>query len=258
MATKAIRRRPLLDERLQELIALIKGSDSVELKLTVRESNQRSAVEALEMDPLDAQIRQVWFFDTPDLRLERGGVVVRARRAQGRGDDSVVKLRPVHPDTLPTSLRANADVVVEVDAMPDGFVCSASYRATGMDPLAVREAVAGRRPLRKLFSRRQRGFFAEHAPEGVTLDDLVPLGPIFVLKLKAQPPGAKRKVAAELWAYPGGTRVLELSTKCLPSEALEVATQGREYLIRRGIDITGPQTTKTHTALRLLSKDLAA
>ena len=49
------------------------------------------------MDPLGAQIRQVFFFDTPDLALENAGVVVRARRVQGKGDDSVVKLRPVVP-----------------------------------------------------------------------------------------------------------------------------------------------------------------
>ena len=50
------------------------------------------------MDPLDAQIRQVFFFDTPDLALNQAGVVVRARRVQGKGDDSVVKLRPVVPE----------------------------------------------------------------------------------------------------------------------------------------------------------------
>jgi hypothetical protein len=32
------------------------------------------------MDALDAQIRQVLFFGTPDLALNRVGVVVRARR----------------------------------------------------------------------------------------------------------------------------------------------------------------------------------
>ena len=49
------------------------------------------------MDPLEAQIRQVFFFDTPDLALDKQGVVVRARRIQGKGDDSAVKLRPVVP-----------------------------------------------------------------------------------------------------------------------------------------------------------------
>ena len=68
-------------------MSLIKGADSVELKLTVPESNQRSAVASLGLDPLDAQIRQVFFFDTPDLALNRSGVVVRARRVQAKGDE---------------------------------------------------------------------------------------------------------------------------------------------------------------------------
>ena len=57
------------------------------------------------MDPLEAQIRLVFFFDTPDLTLNENGVVVRARRVQGRGDDSVVKLRPVVPSELPADVR---------------------------------------------------------------------------------------------------------------------------------------------------------
>ena len=76
---------------------LARGSDSVELKLTVPETDQRPTVAALEVDPLEAQIRQVFFFDTPDLTLSRHGVVVRLRRVQKKGDDSVVKLRPVVP-----------------------------------------------------------------------------------------------------------------------------------------------------------------
>jgi hypothetical protein len=56
---------PLLSaDRLAQLLKLIKGVDSVELKLTVPDANRRSAVAALGMDPLDAQIRQVVFFDT--------------------------------------------------------------------------------------------------------------------------------------------------------------------------------------------------
>ena len=53
------------------------------------------------MDPLDAQIRQVFFFDTPDLALNEQGVVVRARRVQGKRGDCVVKLRPVVPEEMP-------------------------------------------------------------------------------------------------------------------------------------------------------------
>ena len=95
----------LSHEQIAEMLDLLKDSDSVELKLTVPEHDQRSAVVALGMDPLEAQIRQVFFFDTPDLALDKLGVVVRARRIQGKGDDSVVKLRPVVPSELPAELR---------------------------------------------------------------------------------------------------------------------------------------------------------
>jgi hypothetical protein len=54
----------LSDEELQQLVGLVKGSDSVELKLTVPEEHHRSTAVALGMDPLQAQIRQV-FFSTP-------------------------------------------------------------------------------------------------------------------------------------------------------------------------------------------------
>src|SRR6476469_7553078 len=76
------RRTPpaLSGDQLGELIGLIKTSDSVELKLTVPEENHRSTIRSLGMDPLEAQIRQVVFFDTPDLDLDKAGVVVRARR----------------------------------------------------------------------------------------------------------------------------------------------------------------------------------
>ena len=68
----------------------------------------------------------MFFFDTPDLRLNQAGIVVRARRVQGRGDDTVVKLRPVMPEAMPEELRKSPNLVVELDAMPGGFVCSAS------------------------------------------------------------------------------------------------------------------------------------
>ncbi|HET6223921.1 MAG TPA: hypothetical protein VFE11_17220, partial [Dongiaceae bacterium] len=54
----------LTGEQLGELLALIKGADSVELKLSIPDAARRSAVAALEMDPLEAQMRQVVFFDT--------------------------------------------------------------------------------------------------------------------------------------------------------------------------------------------------
>jgi hypothetical protein len=245
----------LADDELAELLDLIRGADTVELKLTVPETDQRSTVEALGMDPVDAQIRQVFFFDTPELALNQAGVVVRARRVQRKGDDSVVKLRPVVPVELPSKLRRSPAFGVEVDAMPGGFVCSGSLKRvlTGGE---VKETIAGRRPLRKLFSKEQRAFFAIHAPEGVELDDLSVLGPIFVLKLKFSPAGFARKLVAEMWLYPDESRILELSTKCLPVEAFQVAAEARAFLFERGVELGGEQQTKTRRALEFFSTRL--
>ena len=252
MATAAAPR--LSDQQLAEMLGLLKGSDSVELKMTVAEAGQRSAVAALGLDPLGAQVRMVYFFDTPDLDLEREGVVVRARRVQGKGDDAVVKLRPVVPDTLPDRLRQSPGFVVEVDAMPGGYVCSGTLKS--FPRMSVREAAAGEKPVRKLFTKEQRAFYAEHAPDGLALDDLAVLGPIFVLKLKGTPVAYGRKMVVELWLYPDGARILELSTKAAPSEAFQVAAETRAYLAECEIEQATGQQTKTRKALAYFSKHL--
>ena len=221
-----------LGEALQ-LREIVKESDSIELKLTVPDSSYRSAALALGVDPLEAQIRQVFFFDTPDLRLNQAGVVARARRVQGREHDSVVKLRPIVPDDLSPEFRSAPGMVVEVDAMPGNYVCSASMKGT-LPTTVIHEAVAGKHPLRKLFSKEQRAFFAAHAPEGVALDDLSVLGPILVLKLKLRPETFSRKLVAEMWVYPDGTRVVELSTKCRPGEGLDVLAEVKRVPRHRG------------------------
>src|SRR5215213_9532004 len=123
MPTAAKRPYRLTDGQLQEVLDLASHADSVELKLTVPDSERRSTVDALGMDPLEAQIRQVFFFDTPDLTLNHHG---------------------------------------EVDAMPGGYVCSASFKSALASP-QVRQVAAGDRAIRKLFSKEQRDFYAAHA-----------------------------------------------------------------------------------------------
>jgi hypothetical protein len=236
----------LLTPQLEELLGLVGDADSVELKLTVPDEDRQSAAAALGVDPLDARLRQVFFFDTPELALDQAGVVVRARRTQGAPDDTVVKLRPVVPSDLPADLRARKDFVVEVDAMPGSFVCSGSFKGKAD---TVMETVAGGQRLRKLFSKPQRSFFAAHAPEGIDLDDLSVLGPVTALKLKLLPEGLDRKLAVELWLYPDGSRILELSTKCAPADWFEATTQSRDYLVGLGMNLSGEQATKTRAAL---------
>jgi hypothetical protein len=246
----------LSDEQFMELVSLVKDADSVELKLTVPEEDHRAAIAALGIDPLDAQVRQVFFFDTPDLALNAQGLVVRARRVQNKGDDSVVKLRPVVPADMPKSIRRSPGFGVEVDAMPGGFVCSGSMKYALPAP-AVRPTVLEGRPLRKLFSKEQRAFYADHAPDGIALDDLNVLGPIFVLKTKFSPKGFDQRMVGELWLYPDNSMILELSTKCAPPEAFQVSAEARAFLTERGITLEGEQQTKTRTALEFFAGRLS-
>jgi len=248
MVTSIRERAAISDEDLTRMLALMKSADSVELKLTVAASAQRATVDGLKIDPLDAQIRQVFFLDTPDQRLNAAGVILRTRRVRGKRGDSTVKLRPVVPSELPGALRKTPGFGVEVDAMPGGYVCSASLKNV-IDNQAARDATAGKLPIRKLFSRDQRAFYQMHAPAGVALDDLRLLGPFFVLKVKWVPDGSARPMTAEMWLYPDGSRILELSTKCIPGEAFQVAAETRAFLSGRGVSLTGEQETKTRKAL---------
>jgi hypothetical protein len=241
----------IADHDLPGLLELMGDADSVELKVTVPDSDHRSAVQALGLDPVEADIRQVFFFDTPELDLYRHGVVVRARRARGRGD-TVVKLRPVVPHELPATLRGSRDFGVEVDAMPGSFICSGSLKGSA-DPLAVKAAAAGERPARKLFSKAQRVLYRAHAPEGLGLDGLSVLGPILALRLKFTPPELGRRLTAELWLYPDDSRILELSTKCVPTEAFQAAAETRAHLTSHGVDLEGEQEAKTRRALEFFS-----
>jgi hypothetical protein len=239
----------LSGEDLQKVVGLLKGSDTAELKVSIPTSNHRATIQGLPLDPVEAQPRQVFFFDTPDLALNKAGLVVRARRIQGGRGDTVIKLRPVVPDDLPREMRQSGALTVEVDLLPGGYVCSASFkgRATADD---IRDTINGSGPLRKLFSKEQRAFFTERAPAGIDLDSLGTLGPTFILKGAFTPPELGRRIVAELWLYPDGSRILELSTKCPPNETFQVAAETRAYLDSKGVQApTGQQQTKTRAAL---------
>src|SRR5207249_10378492 len=136
--------------------------------------------------------------------------------------------RPVDPAELSPDLRASPNLVVEVDAMPGGYVCSATLKNT-LGTTEVRRVALGGQPIRKLFSKEQRRYYAERAPDELPLDDLSILGPITVFKLKFSPRDYSRKLVAELWMYPDNSRILELSTKCLPDEAIPVALEARAF-----------------------------
>ena len=190
------------DDDLPELLRLLKSADTTELKVSIPTENHRATIRGLPLDPVEAQPRQVFFFDTPDLDLNKAGVVVRARRIQGGRGDTVVKLRPIVPDELPDDIRHSGSLGVEVDMIPGGFVCSASMKgkSTGEE---IRAVVAGEASLRKLFTKEQRAFYQMRAPAGIELDSLATLGPTFILKGAVRPRGARAAHRHRAVALPG-------------------------------------------------------
>jgi len=63
-------------------------------------------------------------------------------------------------------------------------------------------------------------------------------------------------IVAEMWLYPDGSRILELSTKAMPIEAFQVAAAFRAFLAKKGIEVNTVQETKTMTALDYFSARL--
>ena len=233
MATTTDTRAAFSDAQLQELVGLIKDADSVELKLTVPEA--RPALDDRGARPRSAARRRsarcssstrlTWRSTSTASSCARGG---RRRRATTRSSSCGRSC----PSSCREPLRRSPSFGVEVDASPGGFVCSGSLKGAP-DARDVQEAVDRASFRFASSSRRSSGRSSPSTrPRESALDDLSILGPILVLKLKFAPHGFDRKLVGELWLYPDGSRILELSTKCAPSEAFQVAAETRAFLAR--------------------------
>ena len=249
--------RTMTRDQFIEMAKEMKKVGSVELKVSVP-GNKRAALVGLNLDVLQGRIREVYFFDTPELTLFKNGVVPRARRTQGGLDDTVVKLRPCDPTTLPKDVQNSPNLKVEMDITRGSYVVSASLKGERNEG-TVKEAVTGKRALEKLFTKEQRIFYEQHAPSGVTWTDLVPLGPAYVVVLTHRPPDfAGRKLTIEQWHYPGEIPLVELSTKTTPDGVLQTYLDASEFLKAHGLQAQGEQEPKTRKALEFYVKQRAA
>ena len=79
--------------------------DAVEIKLTIR-PDQELRGRALELNEDTADVRLIYFYDTPDLDLFNAGVVLRARLVKDDADDSTVKFRPVEASKISKRVEA--------------------------------------------------------------------------------------------------------------------------------------------------------
>ena len=65
-----------------------------------------------------------------------------------------------------------------------------------------------------------------------------------------------RRLVVEMWLFPDGSRNLEISMKCEPSEAFQVAQEAKEYFREIGIELSGDQQTKTRAAMQFFQPEV--
>jgi hypothetical protein len=65
-------------------------------------------------------------------------------------------------------------------------------------------------------------------------------------------------MVAELWFYPDGSQILELSLKCRPEETFDVIASAKHFLAGKGVDLGAAQQTKTASALTFFAAEVSA
>jgi len=231
----------------------IEGADKVEIKITVASKDEQRAYEALEIGRRDAARREIYFFDTPELSLNKAGVVLRARAIEDSDHDSVVKIRPVDPDKVDAKWQEVDGFKLEADAVGDKVVISASLKHKKKKK-AIAKVEEGKQDISNLFSREQKAFLAEFYDGPLDLDDLTKLGPVETLRADFERPGMAYELTAEYWTLPDDSHLLELSVKCPPEEAVVAKEVFRAFLAGHGLDPNGAQATKTNLALKSLAE----
>jgi hypothetical protein len=222
---------------------------TIEVKITAQARDEDEVLEHLERVDAEAEDRQVWFFDTPDLTLFESGLVLRVRKIDGGTDDSTVKLRPVDPTELSDFWKGVPGFEVELDAVGGKAICSAKLSVDQRQG-EIQAVVAGEREVWKLFSRDQERLVADFGPVKVDWSTLVPLGPVDVRKWEIKPKGLDYEVTVEEWVLPDRSDLVELSVKAPPEEARTANERFRAWLDERGFDTGGDQQTKTRAALQ--------
>lgn len=235
------------------------GMDRVEIKVTIRPDQELRAERAMKVNEDTADVRVIYFYDTPDLDLFEAGVVMRARLVKGDDDDSTVKFRPKEAmSSAEVCGRAHEwagleGFKLEADCVGDRIACSASLTQLQQRD-EIDEVAEGRRAIDKLFSREQERFLAEFYGEPIDFGRLCVMGPIRVLRWKLEHKRFDHELTVEEWRLPNGDDLVEVSIKTTPDEAADAQAAFNAHLEELGLDPAGAQETKTRTALEYFAK----
>lgn len=227
--------------------------DAVEIKVTIRPDQELRAERAMQFDEDAAEIRHVYFYDTPDLDLLEAGIALRARLVQGDADDSTVKIRPVDTATTSKDWQRLEGFKLEADWVGDRMICSASLTETQHRD-EIDEVAKGKRAIDKLFSKQQERFLSEFQNGPVDFGKLRVMGPVRVLRWKLTHRTFPHELTVEEWRLLNGEDLVEVSIKVPPDKAAQAREAFEKHLLELGLDPQGAQETKTRTALEYFAK----
>lgn len=223
--------------------------DAVEIKITIRPDQELLVERAMEVSEDTADVRLVYFYDTPDLDLFKAGVVLRARLVKADDDDSTVKFRSVEAASVSENWRQSKGFKLEADWVGDRVVCSASLTALQRRD-EIDEVAGGKRAIGKLFCNEQEQFLSEFHKGPLDLNKLRVLGPVRVLRWKPKHKTFPHEVTLEEWRLPNGADLVEVSIKTPPTKAHQAREEFGTHLKSMGLILEdAPQETKTRTAL---------
>jgi hypothetical protein len=225
----------------------------IEVKVTLTAESAEVALEALGLDPDDAEERQITFYDTPDLALFEAGVVLRARKIIDGPDDSTIKLRPMAP--------ADAVALIPEVVQEDGFKCeidrmverevSSCSLTVEQDRGEIDDVADGDRRIDQLFSGEQELVFDTLAPTGVEWGDLETLGPVYTERWRTEPDALRERLTVERWELPEGGILVELSMR-VDGDGESALEELLAFIDDAGLEV-GPSATKTRTVLEQLA-----
>jgi hypothetical protein len=228
--------------------AHMSAMDACEIKVTIRPDQELRAERSMELDEDSADIRVIYFYDTPKLTLFDAGVALRARLVKGDDDDSTVKFRPVDPQKISDEWKRADGFKLEADCVGERVVCSASLTVIQARN-EIDEVAKGERPIEKLFSKEQEQFLSQFYDEPVDFAKLRVMGPIRVLRWKSKHESFPHELTTEEWRLPNGDDLVEVSIKVAPAKAVQAQAAFDAHLRELGLDPEGAQETKTRTAL---------
>ena len=237
----------------QPLAHAIADMDVVEIKVTIRPDQELRALRTIEIDEDTAEVRIVYFYDTPQLTLFDAGVALRARLVKGADDDSTVKIRPVVAANIPNEWKQLKGFKLEADCVGERVACSASLTVLQKSD-EINDVAKGKRPIEKLFSKNQERFLAEFYKGTVDFEKLCVLGPIRVLRWKVKQKGFAHQLTVEEWRLPNGDDLVEVSIKTPTNDAAQAQIDFDKHLRTLGLDPQGAQETKTRTALQFFAE----